>query len=158
MDTEERVPTRYFCIPILEVEGLMWSHGRGIDGMLLVRSIRDDGVDGTLVSRITRDGEVDGRLVIGCVCDREVGQSGDADGRGLGNGCDGRCGDRVCLWSGGRFEWRGLRDLGLKVSVEKSQGYDDGCCSRVSLVCTGRLWLPGREYRWGRETLPTTLP
>ena len=119
MDTEERAPTQYFPVPILEVEGLMWSYGRGVD-RILVRSIRDDGVDGTLVSGTTRDGEVDGKLVIRCVCDREVGQSGDAGGRGLYDGSDGRCGNRVCLWSGDRFEWRGLGNLGYRICVRKS--------------------------------------
>ena len=95
MHTEECVPAQYFRVPILEVEGLVWSYGRGVDGMLLVRSIWDDGVDRMLVSRGIRGGGVDWRLVIGRrICDREVGQSGNADGWRL---CDGRPGDSVCL-------------------------------------------------------------
>jgi hypothetical protein len=60
VDTEQCVPAQHFHVPVLEVEGLMRGYGRGVDGRLVIRSI----------------------------CDREVGQSGDADGWRLS---DGRC-------------------------------------------------------------------
>jgi hypothetical protein len=52
MDTEQDVVTQHFDVPILEVEGVM----------------------GVYSCRIERG------LVIRCICDREVGQGGDADG------------------------------------------------------------------------------
>jgi len=57
-----------------------------------------------------------------------------------------------------RFEWKGLRYLEAEISVWESEGYDNGSCSGVSLVRTSRFLLPGRKYRRGRETLPSTFP
>ena len=95
---------------------------------------------------------IDGRIVVGSICEREVGQGGDADGRRWSGGSGG---DRVCLWGGGGFEYRGLR---LWMWVGKSQGCDNGGRSGVSLVSNNRFRLPGREYRRRREALPTTFP
>ena len=36
VDTEEGVPTQHFYIPILEVQGIMRGHGRGVGGNLVV--------------------------------------------------------------------------------------------------------------------------
>ena len=51
MDTEEGAPTQHFHVPIVEVEGVMGSYGRGVGESLVIRSI----------------------------CDGEVGQTGNAD-------------------------------------------------------------------------------
>ena len=140
MNTEERIPAQHFRVSVLEVEGLVWGCGRGVDGILVIRDIRD----------------------------REVGQSGDADRRRMG----GRCRDSVCLWSSDKFEWslrpdirsgdqikwRGPRNLRFDVSVRKSQEYRNGSRNRISLVRHNWPSLSGREYRWGRKALPTTLP
>jgi len=144
MDAEQRVPAQHFHVPVLEVEGLMLSYGRGVYGKLIVRGIRDCGVGG--------------RLVIESICDREVGEGGDADRRRLSGWSDGRRRNCVWLWDGDRFEGRGLRDLRIDISIWKSEGRDDGGCGRVSPVRTSRPWFPGREYRWGREALPPTPP
>ena len=97
---------------------------------------------------------VDGRPVIRSARNNEVGQSGDTYGWGLDNG---GYGIWACLWSGDRFRWRGLRlrDLRFEILTRKSQGCDDWSRSGVFLV--RRLWLPGREYRWRRESFPPTL-
>ena len=86
VDTEEGVRTQHFHVPILEVEGVMGGYGRGIDG----------------------------RLVIGSICNGEVGQSGDANGRRPRDGGSGGC---ISLWGGDRFEWIGPRDLRFEVHV-----------------------------------------
>ena len=51
-----------------------------------------------------------------------------------------------------------LRDLRIEVSARKSQGCGDGGRRGVLLVFVSRFWLLGREYRWGRETLPARTP
>ena len=71
VNTEECVPTQHFHAVVFEVEGLMRDYCSGVDRKVVIRGIRDRGVDG--------------RLIIGSICDREVGQSGDADGRRLGD-------------------------------------------------------------------------
>jgi len=92
---------------------------------------------------------VERRLVIRNIPDREVGQSRDADGWGLN---EGRYRNGVYLWGGDGFEWRVLRILWCEVPARKPQGCGNGSCSRVFLV------YPGREYRWGREALPSACP
>ena len=67
MYTEKSVPAQHFHVPVLEVEGLMLSYRRRVDGKLLVGSIRGCGVDG--------------KVVVSSICSREVGESGDANGR-----------------------------------------------------------------------------
>ena len=86
VDAEECAPAQRFHVPVLEVEGLMWSYGRKVDENLLIGSIWDRGVDGGFVVR--------------GVCNREVGESCDADGRRLSDGIDksdGRCRVYACL-------------------------------------------------------------
>ena len=144
VDTEERVPTQYFDIPVVEVESLMWGCSRGVNRKFFIGSIFDRGVDG--------------RLIIGGICNGEIGQSGDTDGRGMSGGSGGRRRNWARLWSGNRYWRRGLEDLRLGVSVRKSQGCGNGSCSGVFLVHANRLWLLGCEYRWRREALPTALP
>ena len=39
VDAEERAPTQNFHVPVFEVEGLMLSYGRGVDGELVVRGV-----------------------------------------------------------------------------------------------------------------------
>ena len=80
MDTKERILAQHFRVPVLKVEGFMWSCGRGVDRKVIIRSVCNG---------------VDGRLIIIGVRDREVGQSGDASGRGLGDGSDRRCRNRA---------------------------------------------------------------
>ena len=46
---------------------------------------------------------VDGRLIIGGICDREIGQSSDADGRRLSDGGFWNC---TWAWVAGRSEWK----------------------------------------------------
>ena len=41
MDTEQCVPAQHFHVPVLEIEGPMGDHDRGVDGRLIIRSIRD---------------------------------------------------------------------------------------------------------------------
>ena len=98
---------------------------------------------------------VDWRFVIRCVCDGEVGETGDAYGWRLGNWS---CGDYVYFWGGDRIGWRRLRlgDLRFGVSTSESQGCDDRSCSRVSPACS--CLFPSREYRWKREALPAAAP
>ena len=72
---EQDVVTQHFDVPVLKVEGVMGMYSRGFEG----------------------------RLVVKGVCDREVGQSGDADGWGLWNK---RSRDCARLWRDGWFEWR----------------------------------------------------
>jgi len=69
VDTEEGVPTQHFHVSIIEVKCLVRSHCRGVDERLVVRSVCKRGTVGMFVIR--------------SICDREVGQSGDADGGGL---------------------------------------------------------------------------
>jgi len=71
-DTEECIPAQHFHVPVIEIEGLMWNYGCGVNEGLIL------------------EGGVRGRLIIGSICGREVGQSGDADGWRLNDGCDGR--------------------------------------------------------------------
>ena len=144
MNTEERVPAQHFDVPVVEVEGIMQIYGRRVDGRLVIGSVCYRGVDG--------------RLVIGGICDCEVGQSGDADGRRLSDGSDGRCRNCVRLWNGDRFERRVLRELRFEISVRKPQGCGDGSCNRVFLVFASRVRVPGRECRREREAFPPTLP
>ena len=127
MDTEQRIPAQHFHISILEVEGVMRSHGCGIDR----------------------------GFVGGGVCNGEVWETSDADGRRLGNGS---YGDRVHFWGGDWIEWRGLRlgDPKFDVSTRESKGCDNWSCSRASLVYP--FLFPGREYRWRREALPAATP
>jgi len=88
------------------------------------------------------------RLVVGSVCEREVGQSCDADRRRLNGG---GCGDRFWLWDGVGFGWRGLRDLGFEILVRKSQGCDNWSYSGVFCrVRASWFWLPGLEGGWRR--------
>jgi len=124
VDAEKCVPAQHFHIPVLEVEGLMLSYCRGVDGKLLVRGIRG--------------GWVDGKLVVSGIGGREVGQSGDADGRRVGDGCDGRFGNCSRHWGGDRFEWKGLVDLRFGISIRKSEGCGNGGCSGVVLVHPSR--------------------
>ena len=65
MDTEECVPAQHFHVPVLEVEGLMRSRGRRVDGKLIARGAQDCGVGGG--------------LVVGGIWDREVRESGDVN-------------------------------------------------------------------------------
>jgi len=123
VDAEERVPTQRFRVPVLEVEGLMRNQGRGVDERLVVRGICESGAGG--------------RPIIRSVCDREVGERGDTDRWRLGDGSDGRVGNRDRLWDGGRFGWWGLRDL--RISVGKPEGCGDESCSGVSLVRARRV-------------------
>ena len=125
----------------MEVEGLMRGCGLGtVDGMPVIRGLSDHSVDGG--------------LVIGSVCDCEVGQSGDTDGRGQQ---DRRPMDHSRFCSDTWFEWRDLEDLRLEFSARKSKSCDDGSCSGVFLVRAGGLWPTGSERRWGVEAFPTTL-
>ena len=41
VDTEQRSPAQHFHIPILEVEGVMRCHSRGVDWGFIVRGVRD---------------------------------------------------------------------------------------------------------------------
>ena len=66
MNAEQCVPAQHFDVPVLDMEGLMERYGREVDGRLVIRMIRD----------------------------REVGQSGNVGGRGLG---EGRYRNGVCL-------------------------------------------------------------
>lgn len=68
VDAEEGVPTQYFNVPVLDIEGVMGCYRRRIDG----------------------------GLVIWGVGDGEVGQGGDANGRRLSDG--GRWRGSFCLW------------------------------------------------------------
>ena len=86
VNTEEGVSTQNFHVPILKVEGAVGSYDRGVCGRLVIRSI----------------------------CNGEVGQSGNADGRRLGDGGFGGC---FSLRDGDRFERRGLKDLRFGVYV-----------------------------------------
>ena len=86
VDTEESVPTQNLHVPILEVEGIMGGYYRGVDGRLIRRRI----------------------------CNCEVRQTGDADGRRLG---DGGSGGRFSLWGSDRFKWRGPRNLWFNVRI-----------------------------------------
>jgi hypothetical protein len=71
VDTEQCILVQRFHVPVLEVEGLVQGGDRGV---------------------------VDGRLVIRSISDREIGQSGNADGRRL-SGRRRRNHD-IWLWSG----------------------------------------------------------
>ena len=71
VDAEEYVLAQHFRVPVLEVEGFVWNHGRIVDG------------GGTFVIRSIRA--------------REVRESGDADRRRLGDGSDGRFRDCACI-------------------------------------------------------------
>ena len=143
VNAEDRVPTQHFHIPVLEIERPMWSHGSGVGGKLLVRSICDR--------------RVGGRLFIGDIGGCEVGESGNADRWRVSDGGDRRCRNRIRLWDGDWFKgWR-LRDLRFDVSAGKPERCDDGSCSGVFLVRASGFWLPDREYGWGRESLPATL-
>ena len=82
------------------------------------------------------DRGVDWRLVIRSVCNREVGESGDADGWRL---CDRRYGNRIVLRGSDWFEWRGLKDLEFEVSARESERWDNGGCSGVFLAYAS--WL-----------------
>ena len=112
MNTEECVPAQHFCVPVFEVEGLMRSRGCEVSGKLIVRNLRVRGVSG--------------RFVIGGICDGEVGQSGNTDGRRVSDGNDGRRRNRVWLSNGDRFEWRGLGDLRFEVLIGKPKGCGNG--------------------------------
>ena len=103
MDPEECVPAQYFDVPVLEVEGFMWGYGRRIDGRLVIRNI----------------------------CGREIGKSGNADGRRPSGR---RRRNRSNLWSNDRFEWRGLRDMGFEICVWETQSCSDWSGTRVVLV------------------------
>jgi len=96
---------------------------------------------------------VDGGLVVRGICDCEVGQSGDADGRRVS---DRRSRNRVRLRGRDWFGWRGLRRF--YISVGKSQGCGNWSRSGIILVHAGLLWFSCGEYRWGRKTLPVMLP
>ena len=98
---------------------------------------------------------VGGRLVIRSICDREVGQSRNADGWRLR---DGGCRNDVWLWGSDESEWRGLRNLRFEVRLRKTQGCCDGSCSEIFLVLAGRFWFAGYEFRRRRKTFPVTLP
>ena len=89
MDTEERLPTQPFHVPVLEVEGLMPNYSRGVDKKLVVRSIFGYGIDE--------------RFIIVGICDREIGQSSDADGWRLSDGSFWCC---TWAWVAGRSEWK----------------------------------------------------
>jgi hypothetical protein len=141
VDTEQRIPAQHFHVPVLEVECLMPGCGHGV-------------IDGRPVVRNTG---VDGRLVIGSICDREVGQGGNAEGRRMSSR---RCRDHsVRLRDGDRFEWKRMRNLlRFGISAWMSQGCGDGSCGGVFLVRACRLWFTGSEYGWWREALPATPP
>ena len=108
VDTEEGVRTQHFHVPILEVEGAVGGYDSGAGGRLVIRSI----------------------------CNGEVGQSGNADGRGLGDGGFGGC---FGLRGGDRFERRALRDLRFGVYVWQSQRCGYGSCNGIFLDCTNLL-------------------
>jgi len=86
VDTEESVPAQHFHVPVLEVEGFMPSRYRWVNGRLVGR------------------GGVGGGLIIRRICDREVGEGGDANGWRPSNGADGRFGNLVLFWNVVRFE------------------------------------------------------
>jgi len=140
VDTEEGVPAQHFHVPILEVEGFMQSRYRWVNG------------------RLVEKGGVDGGLIIRRICDREVGQSGNADGWRLSSRADGRFGSRVLFRNGDLFELEGSGSLRFEISVGRSEGCGNGSCRGTFLVRDGLLRLPGLEYGWGREAIPTTLP
>ena len=125
VDAEGRVTTQHFHVSVLEIEGFVWNHGHGVDGELLVRGICDGGANGG--------------VVIGNVCGREVGESGDADGRRVSDGGDRGCRNYVRLWDGDRFELRRLRGARFGISVGKPERCDDGSCSGVFLVRASRF-------------------
>ena len=129
VDAEQRVPAQHFYVSVLEVEGVMRSHGCGVDWRFLIRGVRD--------------------------C--EVGETGDAYGRGLSNGSYGDC---VYFWSDDRTEWGrrwlGLKDLRFGIPARESQGCGDRSGSGVSLTCS--FLFHRREYRRRREALPAAVP
>ena len=86
VDTEECVPAQDLDVPIFEVEGIMGGYSRGVSGRLVIRGIRN----------------------------REIGEGGNADGRGL---CYGRRRNCFSLWCGNRFGYRVLKDLRFGTSV-----------------------------------------
>ena len=86
MNTEEYVPAQHLDVPVLEVEGTMRSYGRRVDGILVIETVIES----------VCDRGVDGRLAIRGICDGEIGQGGDADGRGLSDRGDRRCRNCVC--------------------------------------------------------------
>ena len=75
MDAEQRVATQHFNVTVLEIEGVVGGYGRRVERGPIIRSIRDRGANG--------------RLAIRGICNREVGQTGDADGWRLSDGSDG---------------------------------------------------------------------
>ena len=83
VDTEEYVPAQYFDVPVVKVEGLIRSYGRGVDGKFVVGSICDRWVDG--------------RLIVGDIYDGKVGHICDTHGQGMSDGSDRRRGNRVWL-------------------------------------------------------------
>ena len=127
MNAEQYVPAQYFHIPILEVEGVMMSHGCGVGWGFVVGGVRNG----------------------------EIGETGDAYGRRLGEGSYGDC---VCFWNGDWIKWRwlGPRDLRFEILTRKSQGCDNWSRSGIFLI----FWfqLPDCECRWGREALPAAIP
>jgi len=68
-DAEERVPTQHFHIPVLEVKGVVRNYGRGVDERFIVINVR---------KRAGRRPIVRGTL------GREVGETGNANGRRVG--------------------------------------------------------------------------
>ena len=144
VDTEECVPAQHFSVSVLEIEGFVWSCSRGIGWKLVIGSFCG--------------GRVDGRFIIIGVRDREVRQSGDAGGRRLGDGYSRRWMNCARFWGGDQLRWRGLGDLRFEIPVRKSKGCDNGGCGGISLAWGDQVWPRGREYGWGREALPATLP
>ena len=53
VDAEECAPAQRFHVPVLEVEGLVWSYGRKVDENLLIGSIWDREVDGGSSSEVS---------------------------------------------------------------------------------------------------------
>jgi len=58
MNTEQRLATQHFDVPVLKVEGAVGGYSRGVEGGLVIRGI----------------------------CNCEVGQADDADRRGVSDG------------------------------------------------------------------------
>ena len=77
VDAEEYVLAQHFRVPVLEVEGFVWNHGRIVDG------------GGTFVIRSIRA--------------REVRESGDADRRRVAGWSNRERRSCICPWNGKRF-------------------------------------------------------
>ena len=98
---------------------------------------------------------VNGKFIIGCICDREVGQSGDTDGWRVS---DGRCRSGICLRACSGFERRLMRDLRFEVSLGKSQGCGNGSRGEIFLIRVSWFWFSCFDYGRRRKACPVELP